>query len=67
MFSSYQNAIMHLVDYYGKVCPDDVSGKRIEDVCSVKGAVYMVHKIYAVGISRVYDDMRKAIKVLVEE
>lgn len=67
MFSSYQNAIMYLVDYYGEVCPDDVFGERIEDICSVKGAAYMVHKIYAVGISRVFADMRKAMKVLAEE
>lgn len=67
MFSSYQNAILYLVDYYGKICPDDIFGKRVEEVCSVKGAAYMVHKIYAVSIARVFNDMRKAMKVLAEE
>lgn len=67
MFSSYQNAILYLVDYYERIYPDDTSGERAEEVCSIKGAAYMIHKIYAVGINRVFNDMRKTMKVLAEE
>ena len=67
MFSSYQNAILYLVDYYEKIYPEDTSGEHLEEVCSIKGAAYMIHKIYAVSIIRVFNDVRKAMKVLAEE
>ncbi len=72
MFSSYQTAILYLADYWESIdnCAKPnlaFAGNGLEKECRMSGAVYMVHKIYAVDTNRVYNDVRKVLKMMAEE
>lgn len=72
MFSSYQTAILYLADYWESIdyfskLNMSSAGIGLEEECGMRGAVYMVHKIYAVDTNRVYNDVRKVLKMMAEE